>query len=74
MESEILEDNKIFESEQYVFKIEKIGDSYRCIIFKKTKNGLMFFNYIIDHKLIEPVIEKFKAKSVDKILYLKEGN
>jgi hypothetical protein len=69
----MLENNQIWEDANYVLKVEKLGDSYHALIFKKEEDTLRFVNIVIDRDInISKLINKIGLKISNKFITLKE--
>lgn len=70
----MLDDNQIWEDEDYVLKIEKIGKDFQALIFKKEGENLKFVNVVIDNKQskIDRLIKNMNLEISRKIITLKD--
>jgi len=69
----MLEDNQIYEDEEYVLKIEKLGESFHALIFKKENQTLKFINAVFDRDVrIERLIKKMNLSKSNKFITLRE--
>ena len=70
----MLDNNQIWEDEEYVLKIEKMGENFQALIFKKDGETLKFINIVIDSKSskIEKLIKDMKLEISRKFITLKE--
>jgi hypothetical protein len=70
----MLENNQLWEDdERNVLKIEKLGESFRALFFKKEQDTLTFVTMILDDKLrLERLIKKMNMKISNKFITLKE--
>jgi len=68
----VLEDGQVWESDKYVFKIEKKGKSFQSVIFKKVGDKLDFVtvDYREDWRLLRIII-KSGATLTNKAVVLK---
>ncbi|MDD5649628.1 MAG: hypothetical protein PHF86_04310 [Candidatus Nanoarchaeia archaeon] len=70
----MLDNNQIWEDEEYILKIEKMGENFQALIFKKDGETLKFINIVIDPKSskIERLINDMKLEISRKFITLKE--
>lgn len=69
----MLENNQIWEDQDYVLKIEKMGESFQALIFKKQDQTLKFINVVVDRNTkIEKLIKNMHLKISNKFITLKE--
>lgn len=67
-------DGQVYESEEYVLKLEKLGNDFRAIIFRKESGELRFvemFVNIPDRNLIKKMIKRMNFVLVNKTIILK---
>jgi PII-like signaling protein len=68
----MLQDNQVWESEEYVLKIEQLGQSFHALIFKRDEN-LTFVEIIVDREVkIENMIKRLNLKLTNKFITLKD--
>lgn len=68
----MLQDNQVWESEEYILKIEQLGQSFHALIFKKDEN-LTFVELIVDREVkIESMIKRLDLKLTNKFITLKD--
>jgi hypothetical protein len=69
----MLEDNQIWENEEYVLKIEKWETVFHALVFLKIGNSLRFVNIVIDKdERIEKLLQKMNVQISNKFITLKE--
>jgi len=69
----MLENNQIWEDQDYVLKIEQLGSSFHALIFRKEEETLRFVNIVMDRPVkIERLIEQMNLKISSKFITLKE--
>jgi hypothetical protein len=65
----MINDKQIWENTGYALKVERHGNEFRAIIFKKMNDHLDFLEIIIDHNnRIEKLIKKMGLELTTKIL------
>jgi hypothetical protein len=69
----MLENNQVWEDQDYVLKVEKLGKEFHALVFKKEEDTLRFINIVIDKSIsIKKLIENMNLKISNKFITLKE--
>lgn len=71
----MLENNQIWENDEYVLKIEQWNNDFHALIFKKDGITLRFINVMMDRDTrLEKVIKKMELTISKKIITLRDNH
>ena len=70
---ECLDEHQIWESDNHIFQIEKLGKSYRAVMFRKNGEDLIYVEcaFYQDIGKLKKLITKLKLEPTNKSLSLR---